>query len=72
LKKVQEKTAFLPDYSFRKPDGAPKGGKEDKGKPSWPAVETGTSVSGFSGSAIVLAIVFLIGFMIRVVRKNKT
>ena len=23
LKKIQEKTAFLPDYSFRKPEGAP-------------------------------------------------
>ncbi len=70
LKKIQEKTAFLPDYGFKNKNH--EGPKESNGESSWPAVETGTSVSGIIGSTIVLSLIFLIGFAIRVVRKNKT
>jgi cobalt/nickel transport system permease protein len=66
LKSIQEKTAFLPDYSFKKPEGA----EEEKGHPSWPAVEPGKSVSGIVGSALVLAAVLLIGFVIRALRRK--
>jgi cobalt/nickel transport system permease protein len=67
LKAIQEKTAFLPDYGFKKPEGA----AERSGEASWPAVEPGTSVSGIVGSAMVLATVLLIGFVIRAIRRNK-
>jgi len=69
LRKIQTKTAFLPDYSFRKPEGTPEGGEGGKGETSWPAVEPGTSLSGVLGSALVLGLIFLLGFAIRVVRK---
>lgn len=63
LKKIQEKTAFLPDYDFR--------GEGKEGEPSsWPAVEAGRSVSGIVGSSIVLGMVLLIGFGIRTFKKR--
>ncbi|MDA8082845.1 MAG: energy-coupling factor ABC transporter permease [Nitrospiraceae bacterium] len=65
LKSIQEKTAFLPDYTFRR-----SGVEGDKGSPSWPAPDTGTSVSGIVGSAMVLAAVLLIGVLIRVFRRK--
>jgi len=72
LAALQEKIAFLPGYSFRKPAeaksdgrGAEGGakpaegtGKEEGGKP-------GTSVSGIVGGLITLALVFLAGFLLK-------
>lgn len=74
LKKLQEKTAFLPDYKFRtgeKRAGGQESGKDEK---TFPSADAGTSISisGILGSAMVLSLIFLIGFGIRVVRKNKT
>lgn len=69
LKSLQEKTAFLPDYGFRKPEGA---GEEGKKEESWPAPQTGTSVSGIIGSFIVLAAVLFLGFMIKALRKKSS
>ncbi|TAN39722.1 MAG: cobalamin biosynthesis protein CbiM [Nitrospirae bacterium] len=63
LKSVQERTAILPDYNFRKPGEAAKTGPK-----SWPAPDPGTSVSGIVGSAMVLAAVLLIGALIRAFR----
>ena len=67
LKSVQEKTAFLPDYGFRKHGGA----EEVKKNPSWPAADPGTSVSGIVGSVLVLALVLLLGSTIKAIRKRK-
>jgi cobalt/nickel transport system permease protein len=72
LASLQEKIAFFPDYSFRKPakaeseggrkEGAAKAGegaeKEDGSK-------LGTSVSGIVGGLITLAVVFLTGFLLK-------
>ncbi|GAB4483999.1 MAG: energy-coupling factor ABC transporter permease [Thermodesulfovibrionales bacterium] len=66
LKSIQEKTAFLPDYGFRKPEGA---GEQD-GEASWPALDPGTSVSGIVGAGIVLAAVLLIGVFIKALRRK--
>jgi cobalt/nickel transport system permease protein len=71
LRKIQESTAFLPDYSFRKPESADERAAEDKNGPARPSAEPGTSVSGVIGSAMVLAAVFLIGFVIRAIRGRK-
>jgi len=68
LKSIQEKTAFLPDYGFKEPDGA----KKNNVGPSWPAFDPGTSVSGIVGSAMVLAAVLLIGFVIRALRRKSS
>jgi cobalt/nickel transport system permease protein len=66
LKSIQNKTAFMPDYGFKRPGGA----EEGKVGPSWPAVKPGKSVSGIVGSAIVLAAVLLIGLVIRAFRRK--
>ncbi|HSB31208.1 MAG TPA: energy-coupling factor ABC transporter permease [Candidatus Sulfobium mesophilum] len=66
LKSIQDKTAFLPNYGFRKPEVT----EDGKGQPSWPAIETGRSVSGIVGAAIVLAAVLLIGIIVKVLRKK--
>jgi cobalt/nickel transport system permease protein len=72
LTALQEKIAFLPDYSFRKraeaksevptSEGGAKpaeeAGKEEGGK-------LGTSVSGIVGGLITLALVFLAGFLLK-------
>jgi cobalt/nickel transport system permease protein len=71
VKKIQAKTAFLPDYSFRKPEGAPKAREGYKGDRAWPVIEPGTSLSGILGSVIVLTLILLVGVGLRVVRKNK-
>jgi len=72
LAALQEKIAFLPDYSFRKTaeaerEGAPPGeetkpegeGKKEEGS------KLGTSVSGIVGGLITLVLVFLTGFLLR-------
>jgi cobalt/nickel transport system permease protein len=66
LKGVQEKTAFLPDYTFKQ-DGTK--GETDQSA-SWPAIESGTSVSGVLGAFLVLGISLVIGFVIRTMRKR--
>jgi cobalt/nickel transport system permease protein len=62
---VQERTAFLPDYTFK--EDAPAGDEvaaENEG-PVWPAVDAGTSVSGIVGGLMVLAVAVAIGFALR-------
>lgn len=56
---IQEKTAFLPDYGFRKSESemVPESGARQ----TWPAVDSGTSVSGLIGGALTLLAVVLIG-----------
>jgi len=60
---IQEKTAFLPDYGFKK--GEPTAEAESK----WPAVDSGTSVSGLVGGLLTLIVAVLIGLGLRQ-RKN--
>jgi len=72
LAALQEKIAFLPDYSFKKPaeaksedpgaeGGAKPEGEAGKGEGS----KMGTSVSGIVGGLITLVIVFLAGFLLK-------
>lgn len=72
LKKLQKKTTFLPDYNFKTGENKAGGQESGKGEKPWPSAEAGTSISGILGSGMVLSLIFLIGFGIRVVRKNKT
>jgi cobalt/nickel transport system permease protein len=64
LSKIQEKTAVLPDYSF------PSKGEEEA-KPSWPAVDPGTSFSGFIGGIMVLVLIVIFGIGIKYMRKHR-
>jgi cobalt/nickel transport system permease protein len=67
LKGIQEKAAFLPDYSFRPGGDSPKKADAD---PAWPGIEAGTSAAGLIGSAIVLGLILLIGAGIRSFRRR--
>lgn len=65
LSKIQEKTAILPDYSF------PSKAAEEENSPSWPAIDTGTSVSGIIGGIMVLVLVIIFGMGIKIMNKNR-
>ena len=70
LKMIQESTAFLPDYGFRKTEEKAESSETEQKEEQWPTIEPGTSVSGIIGSVIVLAAVLLTGFVIKAVRKK--
>jgi cobalt/nickel transport system permease protein len=77
LAALQEKTAFLPDYSFMKPTEAKKEEvqsagevKKDGAKPAGePRADEGgklgTTVSGIIGALITLALAFMAGFLLK-------
>jgi len=75
LTAIQEKTAFLPDYSFQEAEGKGEAGKSGerevaakpgKGKEeAWPAVSAGTSVSGLVGGMMTMLLAGLVGFGLR-------
>jgi cobalt/nickel transport system permease protein len=53
---LQKRTAFLPDYSFKKTENRAKGNADDS---------LGAGVSGVVGGLMTLAIVFLSGFLLK-------
>ncbi len=61
LGRIQEKSAFLPDYGFR--ESSTEASKpSDAGEPaSWPVVDSGTSVSGIVGGGLTLLLAAVIG-----------
>ncbi|MGV8074441.1 MAG: energy-coupling factor ABC transporter permease [Syntrophobacteraceae bacterium] len=77
---IQEKTAFLPDYGFKKDekkepaemDTAKAAAESDAGKEEeWPAVSAGTSVSGLVGGALTMVLAGLIGFGLRKFQQSR-
>lgn len=66
--RVQERTAILQDYTLPAKDGEHPG---NEAKSSWPAVDTGTSLSGLVGGLMTLAMAGLIGFALAR-RRRKT
>jgi cobalt/nickel transport system permease protein len=71
LAAVQEKTAFLPDYSFKKPAEArpeevqPAGAKKAEAPSEGAQKKLGTSVSGLIGALLTLGLAFLSGFILK-------
>lgn len=65
LKQIQEKTAFLPDYSFKHGDEAST--KEEK-KEAWPNIVADTSVSGIVGAMMAAGLILLFGLGIKFVK----
>jgi cobalt/nickel transport system permease protein len=63
---IQEKTAFLPDYGFKKAETKMESEDvtepEAGASPSWPSVDPGTSVSGLVGGTLTLLLAVLIGW----------
>lgn len=64
LSALQEKSAFLPDYGFRK---APANEYEAAAgeHAHWPAVNPGTSLSGLVGGSLTLVLAGMAGMLIR-------
>ncbi|MFH1367746.1 MAG: energy-coupling factor ABC transporter permease [Elusimicrobiota bacterium] len=69
LAAVQEKTAFLPDYGFKQsePAAAPEAEAKQEAETSqpWPAVDTGTSISGLVGGLLTLMLALIAGFLLK-------
>jgi len=74
LASLQAKTAFLPDYGFKKTEtvhksavkeGSTEAAAAPGAEPSWPAVEAGTSVAGLVGGFLTLLTAGLIGFALK-------
>lgn len=63
LAKIQQKTAFLPDYGFKSAEPAVATTEPiPKEQAQWPAVSAGTSVAGLVGGLITLLLAGLIGY----------
>jgi cobalt/nickel transport system permease protein len=69
LSEIQEKTAFLPDYGFKESESENEESTGDE--EAWPAVSTGTSVSGLVGGVMTLALAALTGLIISMVKRRK-
>jgi cobalt/nickel transport system permease protein len=81
LASIQEATAFLPDYSFKKPSEAKKEEakpetaqmhlsalpvqRDEEKKPEEPKNLVGNSVAGLVGGMITLGLAFLIGYVLK-------
>jgi cobalt/nickel transport system permease protein len=65
LAKVQEKTAFLPDYGFKSAEAASGEHAAAPEAEPWPAVNAGTSVSGIVGGLMTLVLACLAVFALR-------
>ena len=61
LSDIQGKTAFLPDYAFKKIESKP----EAAASPLWPAIDPVTSLSGLVGGGLTFLMVVLIGLMLK-------
>jgi cobalt/nickel transport system permease protein len=68
LKQVQDKTAFLPGYNFKRSDEA---STKQKGGQSWLYTGAGASVSGILGSIMVLGIILILGAGIKILKTRK-
>ncbi|HOK94555.1 MAG TPA: energy-coupling factor ABC transporter permease [Anaerohalosphaeraceae bacterium] len=60
LDSIQEKTAFLPDYSFKQ---VPE--EKSQTEPKWPAVSAETTISGLVGVVSTLVLSAGIGFLLK-------
>lgn len=66
LAKIQETTAFLPDYGFKTTEAeTARTGHATSESDVWPAIRAGTSISGVVGSLMTLALAGLIGMLLK-------
>ncbi|MCM8812940.1 MAG: energy-coupling factor ABC transporter permease, partial [Candidatus Omnitrophica bacterium] len=63
LAELQGKSAFLPDYGFKKSGHA--SAAEAGEAPSWPAVDAGTSAAGIIGGGLTMQVVFFSAWLAR-------
>jgi len=79
LAELQRKTAFLPDYDFKKEEAQKESKEEPKQEAAesspaekWPAVSAGTSVAGIVGAGITMTVAGLIGFGLKRRQQKKS
>lgn len=70
LSSIQEKIAFLPDYSFKAKENETNTKATEAVAAAWPAVDAGTSVAGLVGGLITLLFAGLIGLSIHLIKKR--
>ncbi len=63
--RIQEMTAFLPDYGFRSGRVEASGPGVEEVQAQWPAVESGTSVSGLVGGGLTLILAGVVGIFLK-------
>jgi len=68
LSKIQENTAFLPDYGFKMTASDSENASTEE---AWPSVSAGTTVSGILGAALTLILAVLTAFTISLFKKRK-
>lgn len=68
LKRAQDKTAFLPDHSYKHVDEAP---AKDESIEAWPNIAADTSVSGIVGSMIVAGLILLFGLGLKLLKMKR-
>ena len=61
LAKIQRQTAILPEYALPTKE---LGNQEKAVEPSWPAVDKGSSIAGFVGAILTLAVAGMLGFIL--------
>ena len=71
MSEIQEKTAFLPDYSFKIKEIEQEETITPSDKSEWPVVDTGTSLSGIVGGLLALSLAVLIGFLNSLIKKKR-
>jgi cobalt/nickel transport system permease protein len=64
--KIQEKSAFLPDYGFKTVKSE---SDTEYSESVWPSVDSGTTLSGILGVVITILLTVIIGLLLRVKRK---
>lgn len=69
MSRLQNKMAFLPDYSFK--TAADDEVHTSESVEKWPAVSSGTSVSGIVGGVMTLAMAMSVGAAIRLAKRKK-
>jgi cobalt/nickel transport system permease protein len=65
LAKIQEKTAFMPDYDLKSSATEATDKSDNAEEQSWPDINTGTSLSGVIGGTLTLLLASLIGVLLR-------
>jgi cobalt/nickel transport system permease protein len=63
LSDIQKKTAILPDYGFKQNEHQEESNASPE--PSWPDINSGTSVSGLIGGGLTLLVIVLSGLLLR-------
>jgi cobalt/nickel transport system permease protein len=67
---MQDKIAFLPDYSFKTEETENELSNPET-EESWPVVDSGTSVSGLVGGLFTLILTVIIGLVISIIKRKR-